>query len=85
VAVITAITQLTKEQIEGPLFTTLDIKEGAVFYKYLNAANNQIMNGDEQTKALLSPQALVKLHLKIVESYGNAVIFKAILVKTPVL
>ncbi len=41
--------------VDGPLFKTLDIKEAAIFYKYTNAANGQIMAQDEQTKQLVSP------------------------------
>ena len=34
-----------------------------------------------ETKALMTPQTLVKMHIKMIEALGNAVIFKAILVR----
>jgi len=38
-----------------------------------------------ETKQIIAPQLLVKLHLKMIEVYGNAVILKSILVNQGVL
>ena len=38
-----------------------------------------------ETKQLIREPNLLKLHLKMIETYGNAVVLKAILVRTSVL
>ena len=71
--------------MDNQLFQGLEVKEGAIVHKYISAAGYQIDAGDAETKGLISPQNLVKMQIKMIEVMGNAVVFKAILVRTPVL
>ena len=45
--VLQLIRDMPKATIEGPLFQTLDVKEAAILHKYITAANNRIMAGDQ--------------------------------------
>ena len=38
-----------------------------------------------ETKNLIATQLILKMHMKMIETYGNAVVLKAILVRSAVL
>ena len=47
VAIMEQVNALSKEQQDTSLWNGLDLKEAAIFHKYINAAGNQIEAGDE--------------------------------------
>ena len=46
VQVMTNISQLSKDQMENQIFTTMEVKEAAILHKYMSAAGYQIDSGD---------------------------------------
>ena len=93
--VMEQVKALTKDQAETGLWQVLSLNEAAIFHKYINAANRQLALGDEckytntlliwfaliETKNMLAPQLLLRLHIKLVETHGSAVVYNAVLQK----
>ena len=82
---MTNVGALKNEQIDGPLFETLDVKEAAILHKYLTAISNMYMMEHAETKATVPLLKIQRIRLKMVEKFGNAVIIKAISVRSAVI